>query len=163
MSQLDNLDAQILQLMLEEPRAGVREYARRLGSARATIQNRIDRMIDRGVIANFSPTLDPAELGFPLAAKIHLMLRQSNLDHITEQLTLIPFITQADSLAGTHDMLCSVVARDHAHLEDITQKIMSIAGVERTKTDIVLRRRIPHRTAQLVAAASESPPPAEQR
>ncbi|WP_431904605.1 AsnC family protein [Amycolatopsis thermoflava] len=33
------LDLAVLRLIAEEPRAGVREYARRLGVARATVQS----------------------------------------------------------------------------------------------------------------------------
>ena len=57
---VDALDARLLDLLTAEPRAGVLEASRRLGVARGTVQARLDRLVARGVIRSFAPTLDPA-------------------------------------------------------------------------------------------------------
>ena len=41
---LDQLDLDLLNLLLEEPQAGMREYARVLGVARGTVQARLARL-----------------------------------------------------------------------------------------------------------------------
>ncbi len=147
---MDKLDVALAALILNEPRAGVREYARRLGIARGTAQNRLDKMHEAGIIANFGPVLDAASMGFPLSADMHVTLVQRSLNEVVGELEKIPFILRADSLAGAEDVSCRVAARDHAHLETITSLILSIPGVERIRTDIVLRRRIPFRMQPLL-------------
>ncbi len=147
---LDKLDVDLLRLVVTEPRAGVREYARRLGVARGTAQSRLDKLIDAGVIPDFAPALDPAVLGYPLNADVHLTLRQADLDGVVARIAEIPFILRADSVAGTEDLACRVAARDHAHLEEIFSSIIAIDGVERMRSEIVLRRRIPHRILPLL-------------
>ena len=127
---LDKLDADLLRLVVEEPRAGVREYARRLGVARGTAQARLDKLVDAGVIPDFAPSLDPAA--------------------VVARIADIPFILRADSVAGTEDLACRLAARDHAHLEEIFSAIIAIDGVERMRSEIVLRRRIPHRILPLL-------------
>ena len=47
---VDRLDAALIELLAVEPRVGVLEASRRLGVARGTVQARLDRMRDRGVI-----------------------------------------------------------------------------------------------------------------
>jgi GNAT superfamily N-acetyltransferase len=47
---IDLLDAALIELLATEPRVGVLEASRRLGVARGTVQARLDRMRDRGVI-----------------------------------------------------------------------------------------------------------------
>lgn len=148
--QLDSLDRKILGLLTQEPRAGVREYARRLHVARATVQSRLDKLVDAGVIESYVPQLNVERLGFPLSAYLHLRLQQHDFDATVRQLARIPFITQADSVAGSDDVTCGVVARDHAHLEDISLAVMQIDGVERIRTEIVMRHRIPPRVEQLI-------------
>ena len=147
---MDKLDIDLLTLLVTEPKAGVREYSRRLGVARGTTQNRLDKLIEAGVIADFAPELDPAALGFTLNANVHLTLRQTDLNRVTARLAEIPFILRADSVAGNDDMSCRIVARDHTHLEDICQAILAIEGVARMRTEIVLRHRIPQRTLPLL-------------
>lgn len=149
--QPDDLDLKLLTLLLTEPKAGVREYARRLGIARGTAQSRIEKLVASGAITSLSPHLDPAALGFPLYAHIQLQLRQLHLDAVVAQLAEIPEIIQADSSAGQHDLVCQVVAKDHNHLERITMKMMAIDGVERIQTEVMLRHRIQRRTLPLLA------------
>ena len=110
----------------------------------------LDKLIAAGVLPDFAPSPDPAALGYPLNADIHVTLRQIDLDRVVAEIGRIPFVLRADSLAGDDDLSCRVAARDHGHLEEITSMILAIDGVERLRTDIVLRRRIPHRILPLL-------------
>jgi DNA-binding Lrp family transcriptional regulator len=47
---LDELDARLLRELDEAPRVGVLELSRRLGVARGTVQARLDRLVERGVM-----------------------------------------------------------------------------------------------------------------
>lgn len=48
MRDLDRIDIELCMLLNERPKAGVREYARMLGVARATVSSRIDKLVERG-------------------------------------------------------------------------------------------------------------------
>ena len=49
----------LIELLAEEPRIGVLECSRRLGVARGTVQARLDKLVDRGVIGGFGPEISP--------------------------------------------------------------------------------------------------------
>ena len=75
---IDPLDAALIELLAAEPRVGVLfEASRRLGAARGTVQARLDRMRDRGVITGYGPEVDPAALGYEVTAFITLEIRQA--------------------------------------------------------------------------------------
>lgn len=148
--QLDTLDLSVLRLLIDEPRAGVREYARRLGVARGTVQARIDRLQHRGVLTSFQPQISPEHLGFEVLAYAHLNLAQGTLDETTRLLTAIPQVLEMLSIAGEGDMICHVVARDNSDLENVIQRILAIPGVIRTRTEVVLRKRIRSRIGPLI-------------
>ena len=74
---IDRLDADILELFTVEPRIGVLEGSRRLRVARGTVQARLDRLRDAGVIADVAPTVDPAALGYSVTAFVSLEIAQS--------------------------------------------------------------------------------------
>ncbi|MEU3690813.1 Lrp/AsnC family transcriptional regulator [Streptomyces narbonensis] len=149
---VDALDTRILRLLIEQPRTSVREYARILGVARGTVQARIDRLERDGVITATGPVLSPAALGHPVLAFVHVEVTQGRLDEVGDALAGVPEIVEAFSITGGGDLLTRVVARDAGHLEDVIQRLIRLPGVVRTRTEIALRERVPHRLLPLVEA-----------
>ncbi|MFD8973905.1 MULTISPECIES: Lrp/AsnC family transcriptional regulator [Streptomyces] len=149
---VDELDTRILRLLIEQPRTSVREYARVLGVARGTVQARIDRLERDGVITATGPVLSPAALGHPVLAFVHVEVTQGHLDEVGDALAGVPEIVEAFSITGGGDLLTRVVARDAGHLEDVIQRLIQLPGVVRTRTEIALRERVPHRLLPLVEA-----------
>ncbi|MGW9439126.1 Lrp/AsnC family transcriptional regulator [Streptomyces sp. NPDC055607] len=154
---VDELDTRILRLLIERPRTSVREYARILGVARGTVQARIDRLERDGVITATGPVLSPAALGHPVLAFVHVEVTQGHLDEVGDALASVPEIVEAFSITGGGDLLTRVVARDAGHLEDVIQRLIRLPGVVRTRTEIALRERVPHRLLPLVEAIGRGP------
>ncbi|WP_020499871.1 Lrp/AsnC family transcriptional regulator [Sciscionella marina] len=149
------LDAAVLELIAEDPRAGVREYARRLGIARATVQARIDKLVRTGVLASWQPQIDASAMGFGGMAYVRLHLSQGKLDTTIEGLAAIPEVIEVNAIAGDADLLCRVVAKDNAGLEEVLQRIIAVDGVERSSTEVVLSRRLQPRVEPLIAKLHE--------
>ena len=151
---LDQLDLDLLNLLLEEPQAGMREYARVLGVARGTVQARLDRLEERGVITGYGPEVDPAALGYEVTAFITLEIRQvGGHDPVAERLAAIPEVLEVHTITGAGDMLCRVVARTNADLQRVIDAIVSAEGVVRSSTLISLAAQVPYRVLPLVRAA----------
>lgn len=147
---LGKLDLDLLKLMVTEPKAGVREYARRLGVARGTVQSRIDRFVREGIIASYQPRVDPAALGYSILGFVHVRVAQSSMDVACADLATIPEVLEINSVAGEADMLCRVVAVDHADFERVVQAMIAAEGVIRAKSELVLSRRIEPRIMPLL-------------
>lgn len=148
--QLDDLDRALVRLLLEEPRAGTREYARVLGVARGTVASRIARLERTGVVTGYAAHVSPAGLGFPIEAFVHLYLSQGKLGQVTAGLAKIPEVLQAHTTTGEGDVLCRVAARDNEHLEQVVQALLSLTGIVRTKTEIAMRECIAARVLPLL-------------
>src|ERR1043165_17334 len=54
---VDQLDARLIGLLRDEPRIGLMEVARRLKVARGTVQARLAKLTERGVVRGFGPVL----------------------------------------------------------------------------------------------------------
>ena len=151
---IDRLDAALIELLAAEPRVGVLEASRRLGAARGTVQARLDRMRDRGVITGYGPDVDPAALGYEVTAFITLEIRQAGgHDPVAERLAAIPEVLEVHTITGAGDMLCRVVARTNADLQRVLDAIVSAEGVVRSATLISLATQVPYRILPLVRAA----------
>jgi DNA-binding Lrp family transcriptional regulator len=155
---IDRLDAALIELLAAEPRVGALEASRRLGVARGTVQARLDRLQDRGVITGYGPDVDPAALGYEVTAFITLEIRQAGgHDPVAERLAAIPEVLEVHTITGPGDLLCRVVARTNADLQRVLDAIVSAEGVVRSATLISLATQVPYRILPLVrAAASDS-------
>jgi DNA-binding Lrp family transcriptional regulator len=151
--EMDDLDLALVALILQEPDAGMREYARVLGVARGTVQARASWLERAGVLAGRRPVVGLAALGYSVQAYVHLHLAQGRLDDISAELAAIPEVLEAWSTTGEGDMLCRVAAIDNQHLEEVVQTLLAVPGVVRTRTEIALNERVPFRVEPLVAKA----------
>ncbi len=158
-SVIDELDARIIELFAAEPRIGVLEGSRRLQVARGTVQARLDRLQDRGVITGYGPDVGPAALGYGVTAFVTLEIRQAGgHDPVAERLALIPEILEVHTVTGTVDMLCRVVARTNADFQRVIDAIVAVQGVMRASTMIALATPVPYRVLPLVSAAARLSP-----
>ncbi|HCA84541.1 MAG TPA: AsnC family transcriptional regulator [Streptomyces sp.] len=156
MAAVDELDARILRLLLEQPHTSVREYARLLGVARGTLQARLDRLERDGVITGSGPRLSAAALGHPVLAFVVIEVTQGHLVDVADALAELPEIIEAFSVTGGGDLLTRVVARDNGHLEDVIQRLIQLPGVVRTRTDVALRERVAYRMLPLVESVGRA-------
>lgn len=151
---IDQLDARIISLMESEPRIGLLEVSRRLNVARGTVQARVAKLSDRGVVTGFGPQVDPARMGYPVLAFVFLEIAQGRLAEAVEVLEAMPEVMEAHGTTGPLDLLCRVAARDNEHLQEILNSILSSPAIRRTTSYIAMSKQIGFRTEPLVRAAA---------
>ena len=152
---VDSLDVMLIDLLAAEPRVGVLEASRRLRVARGTVQARLERLQDRGVITGYGPDVDPVALGYEVTAFVTLEIRQAGgHDPVADRLAAVPEVLEVHTITGAGDMLCRVVARSNADLQRVIDAIVSTAGVVRSATLISLATQVPYRVLPLVRSAA---------
>jgi DNA-binding Lrp family transcriptional regulator len=154
---VDQLDAALIALLRDEPRIGIMEVARRLKVARGTVQARLAKLTERGVVRGFGPELDPHRMGYPLMAFVFLQITQGRLNDAVEVLGAVPEVLEATATSGPSDLLCRIVARDTEHLQDIVNQLLSNPAIRRSTSYIALSEQIPYRTGPLLQSAADQP------
>ncbi|MBF6274754.1 MULTISPECIES: Lrp/AsnC family transcriptional regulator [Nocardia] len=149
-AKLDELDLAILTAMHEYQKAGVLELSRRTRVARATVQSRIARMEEAGVIASYDPRVDVTAAGFDVQAFVSLEIAQGALDAVTTDLDAIPGVLEAYATTGSSDVLCRIGADSHSSLQAVLLSIDRSAAVVRSHSVIVLSTVVAHRTLPLL-------------
>ena len=152
MTSLDELDVRLVELLTDEPRVGVLEASRRLRVARGTVQARLDRLVTRGVVRSFAPTIDPAAMGYPVTAFANLEIRQGARARVTAHLSAIAQVLEVHTITGQGDLMCRLVARDNDDLQRVIDLLVANDDVLRTSTVVVLACVLEHRTLPLVRA-----------
>jgi DNA-binding Lrp family transcriptional regulator len=153
-SGIDKLDARLLRALAETPRAGVMELARKLEVARGTVQARLEKLQQRGVVRGFSPDLDLREIGYDVLAFVNLEIAQGRLADVVEHLASIPEVLEVHATTGPGDLHARVVAQTNEHLQHVIGAILKVQGINRTTTQIALSEQLPLRLLPLVDQAS---------
>lgn len=151
---VDPLDSRLLATMRAHPRIGLTELARLLGVARGTVQARVEKLVSRGVIGDFGPTVVPAEMGYPILAFVSLQISQGRLAEAVQALRAVPEILEVYGTSGQADLLCRVVAQSTSHLQEIIATVLASPAVQRTDTTIALSTQVPYRIEPLLRAAA---------
>jgi DNA-binding Lrp family transcriptional regulator len=152
---IDALDGRLIALLEAEPRIGVLEASRRLGVARGTVQARLDRLRERGVVRGFGPQVDPAALGYPVTAFATLEIRQGQGADVRAHLAGVPEVLELHTITGEGDMLCRLVARSNADLQRVIDRVVGIDGIVRASTAIALENPVRMRIIPLVEQAAQ--------
>lgn len=150
------------------PRASSVALADQAGLSRNTVQARLARLEEQGVISSFQRQVPPAALGYPLTAYITTQVTQRRLDEVAAALASIPEVLQVEGISGQDDLLVHAVAADADDLYRIAGQILAIPGVERTSTALVMRELVSYRITpllqrRLTRSASEGVMPKRSR
>jgi len=151
---MDDLDRRLIDLFAQDPRIGVLEASRRLSVARGTVQARLDRLVERGVITGWGPELSPEALGYPVTAFLTLEIRQDTSDHgghdtVGRHLAAIPEVLEAHTITGAGDMWARVVARSNTDLQRVIDLVLKDPAIVRSSTVITLATQVPYRVRPL--------------
>jgi DNA-binding Lrp family transcriptional regulator len=147
---LDERDARLLLALADNPRGTVLALADQVGLSRNTVQARLARLDELGVLGTFERRIDPAALGYPLTAFVTVRVVQRELATVADALDRVPEVLEVHGLSGEGDLLVHVVARDADDLYRIAGQLLATEGVERTTTSLVMRSLVGFRTAPLL-------------
>ena len=146
---------QLIEALRAEPRVGLLEISRRLGVARGTVQARLAKLEQRGVITGYGPEVEPAKMGYPIAAFVFVELNQGRLADAVEAARAVPEVLEVDAVSGDQDLICRVVARDTEHLQEIVNGLVASEAIQRCTSHIVLSRQVSPRSAPLLRSAAQ--------
>ena len=148
--ELDELDQALLAAMHDHPGAGALELSRILRVARATVQARLKRLEDSGVIAGYEPRIGLAAAGFGVQAFVTLEIAQGALDRVSAELAAIPGVLEAYATTGSGDVVCHIAAESHERLQQTLIELNHSGVVQRSTSVVALSTVVPYRVLPLL-------------
>ena len=150
----DDLDVALIRAMVEHPRVGVLELSRLVRVARATVQSRLQKLEQAGIITGYGPDVDVGAAGHPVQAFVTLEIAQGALADVRGELEAIPGVLEGYATTGSGDVLCRVAARSHEELQSTLLALNSSASVARSTSVVVLSVVVPPRVLPLLEASA---------
>ncbi|GAB3562497.1 Lrp/AsnC family transcriptional regulator [Amycolatopsis endophytica] len=150
MTTLDRLDAEIIGQLEQGGRTGIAQLASDLGVSRNTIQARMRRLEESGVLRGFRPELDLAAIGLPVQAHISLEVDQRGIPEIIEALDEVPEVLEARTQAGREDLVVLVASSSVSDIQRIAIDLVNIPGVRHTDTTLIVNTVVRYRVWPLL-------------
>ncbi|WGP06207.1 Lrp/AsnC family transcriptional regulator [Bacillus subtilis] len=124
MADLDEIDWHLLELLQTDARTGFRELGRQVGLTPPAVASRVRRLESAGVIVGYSARVDPAMVGYPVEAFIHVAStgrRQSYA--IANEASHEHRVLEDHRVAGQSDHVIRMVAESLSALEPFIDTI----------------------------------------
>ena len=135
--QIDETDQKILSFLVKNARMPFLERARECGVSGAAIHQRVQRLVNMGIIKDSDYLVDPAKVGFGTCAYMGLYLQTPDqFGDVVAKLKEIPEVVECHYTTGQYDMFIKLYARDNAHLLDIIHDKLQPLGLARTESII---------------------------
>ena len=131
-------DELLLSLLRENARASTAQIARRLSLSRTTVQSRIERLEREGVISGYTVRVrDEFERGH-IRAHIMITVHPKQMTTVVAALRAMPELRLLHSVSGAYDLIAVGVVPSVDAMDQLTDRIGAMEGVERTTSSIVL-------------------------
>lgn len=144
MEKLDPIDLKILGLLSTNARLAFKDVAAECNISRAAIHQRVQRLIDDGVILGSCFNINQKALGYSTCTYVGMNLEKGNMyKDVVAELEKIPEIVECHFTTGPYTMMVKLYARDNEQLMDLlNNRLQGIPGVVSTETLICLEQSI---------------------
>ena len=149
--QVDELDQKILRLVTRNARIPFLEVARECGVSGAAIHQRVQRMMNAGIIVGSEFVVSPEMLGYNTCAYMGIHLEKASYHkQVVEELMKIPEVIECHYTTGQYAIFVKIQTKTNVHLKEIIDtKFQKIEGIARTETFMSLqlefKRQVPIR------------------
>ncbi|MGO4385418.1 Lrp/AsnC family transcriptional regulator [Specibacter sp. RAF43] len=138
MSELNDIDRSLLAALRHDGRASVATLARDLGVARATVTNRLDKLVSSGTIVGFTvrvrDEIDPLEV----RAICLIEIEGRTTDAVIRRLRGFPEIRALHTTNGGWDLVAELRTDNLGNFDRVLGRIRSVEGVINSETSLLL-------------------------
>jgi len=137
---LDEKDRRILELVQRDAKLAQAEIARRVGLSTASVNERLKKLENAGVIRRHIALVDPRAVGATVTAFVEVFIEHPRYESgfITRTLELDQ-VQECHHITGEFSLLLKVRVRDMEALQQLLlRQLNALEGVRQTRTVMVL-------------------------
>ena len=139
MSQIDDIDAKILEILQVNGRTKRNDLAEAVGLSIPSVSERLRKMEETGIIEGYYTKVRPAKLGRDILAFIFVTVDSSkHFAQFIEHARHLDEVLECHAVTGEGSHLLKVRTANTASLEKLLSRIQAWTGVVSTRTSLVL-------------------------
>jgi DNA-binding Lrp family transcriptional regulator len=132
---MDDLDREILDILRRDARTPYTEIADQVGTSEGTIRNRVERMIESGVIERFTIATRTGNVKAMIEISVDVDVHTDGLTERMAEWAQVDFVWQ---VSGDEDIVLVVDAADTSDLNQLITRARELDEVVSTKTRLIL-------------------------
>lgn len=135
---MDDIDRQLLALLRDNARTPTTALAKALRLSRATVQNRIDKLQEAGVIVGYTVRLKPEAEPHRIRALTTIAVEGNRIGKVLQALRGEPNVQTLHTTNGRWDIIAELRADTLEAFDRTLDRIRLIEGIAATETSILL-------------------------
>ncbi|MFD2699116.1 Lrp/AsnC family transcriptional regulator [Paenibacillus shunpengii] len=138
---LDSIDNHILQRLAQNSRISYTDLAKEVGLSGVAVKERIDKLVNQGIIEQFSIVVNAEKLGKKISAYLELEVEPAHLNTIVEELKANEQVAVLYEMTGACLLHVHILVEDMEQMERFMHKsIYALTGILRVENQILLKR-----------------------
>ncbi len=139
MSDLDDIDIQILKLLQDDGRKKLNALAEEVSLSIPSVRERLKKIENQGLITAYHALIDHKKIGLDITAFVRINIRGSAYyESLIDLIQNLEEVQELHSITGDGSHLIKVRTKNTSTLEQLLSKIQKCPGLEYTSTSIVL-------------------------
>lgn len=136
---MDTLDQSLLGLLRANARLSIATLAKKLDVSRGTIDNRIRKLEERGIIVGYSVRLRPEAETDDIVAWMSIAVEGHETRKIVNLLMGEPAVAGLHDTNGRWDLLAELRVPTIDQLSEVLDRLRTLKGISATETSIHLK------------------------
>ncbi|MFQ3319445.1 MAG: DNA-binding Lrp family transcriptional regulator [Natronomonas sp.] len=136
---MDDLDRQILAILRRDSRTPYTEIADRIGTSEGTVRNRVERLLDEGVIERFTVATRTGNVKAMVEIGVAVDVDTGEISERMAEWMEVDFVWQ---VSGEEDIVVVVDTTDTGTLNDLITRARELDEVVSTKTRLILDEKL---------------------
>lgn len=142
MIQMTPKDEELIALLKADAREPVASLARKLGLSRTTVQDRLKRLEETGIIAAYSVRLSREMDQGGMRAFVTLSVEPRRQVEVGKALSRFPQIETLHTVSGKFDLVAQVKTASSEAMDRLIDGIGEIPGITRIETSVILSTKL---------------------
>lgn len=138
---LNSKEQELLNALRQDARISIAELSRVLGLSRTTVQSRLQKLEQSGVIKHYRVELGDDYQASLVSALVAIKVQQRLTSQTNLKLQNIHQIHELLAISGDYDLLAVVKAESLPRLNQLIDEIGNMEGIERTNSSIILETK----------------------
>lgn len=136
---IDVLDQKILNILCEDGRMSYAEIGRILNLSRVSVRERVNRLVETGVIERFSIIINPTKVGLNLSVFFEIAVHPNQLQNVAKSLAANKFVLSVNQMTGPSTLHVHASLRDNNHLKSfMMDSIYNLPGINSVNSYVLL-------------------------
>ncbi len=142
---LSDTDQKLIDLLQANARLPISDIARKLGVSRTTVQARLDRLEDGGVIKGYTLRLADEKLQNKIRALVTIKVETGKAIGVISQLKKMVEVDTLHSVSGRYDFVAVISGDTPEGVDQTLDKFWEIDGVLNTESALILSTKLDRR------------------